>query len=284
MQESKAKMVEAIAYFEQMLHNIPGDRTSLEFLALAYEKTGQLEKRRDCLVELAKTLLKEKDYEKAQLVAEHLSAFTDHTPSQQIVARVAQATGRVSLARSSGYASGQVVASNGKSPFMPAFQDEARENQALSHAISSIEIEMVWYWQNHQMLPAALGMSIINTLADLPDPQTPKLLSALLLLDRMEPDLTEPIVERMVKEFGMPPLYLDIFEPQGGATAALSRNFITICGTLPFARQDEDLLVAVLNPISGALRQEVVNRAGRDCHFFITLPAKWMAAYEKIKW
>ena len=41
MEEPQRNISEAIAFFEQMLQTLPGDRTSLEFLTVAYEQTGQ---------------------------------------------------------------------------------------------------------------------------------------------------------------------------------------------------------------------------------------------------
>lgn len=277
------KMSEAIAYFEEILQNIPGDRTSLEFLALAYEKTAQPEKRRDVLITLAETLLKEKEFEKAQLVAEYLNGYPEHPLARQVVARVNQATGRVSLARSGRSGTRTAVVGAGKSPFMPQFQDHIRENQALSHAISAIEIEMVWFWQKEELLPEALCMNIINMLADLPSPEAPKLLSALALLDTIDPEQSELVLERTLRGYPMPVLAPEIFEPQSTAVDTLSRNFITICGVLPFATIGDELLVAVLNPVSEVLRQEVMARTDRPCHFFATLPTQWQAAYEKLK-
>ncbi len=54
MADVDPKMAEAIAFFEQMLQTMPGDRTSLEFLSVAYEQTGQSEKQRECLIQLSR--------------------------------------------------------------------------------------------------------------------------------------------------------------------------------------------------------------------------------------
>jgi len=35
------KLGEAVEFFEKMLETMPGDRTSLEFLSVAYEQMGQ---------------------------------------------------------------------------------------------------------------------------------------------------------------------------------------------------------------------------------------------------
>ena len=52
------KLEEGIAYFEKMLKVMPEDRTTLEFLCVAYEQTGEEEKRRKALVSLAGLLVR----------------------------------------------------------------------------------------------------------------------------------------------------------------------------------------------------------------------------------
>ena len=63
MSDDNAKLYEGIAYFEKMLKLMPGDRTTLEFLSVAYEQVGDAEKARVSLIQLASTLLREKDYD-----------------------------------------------------------------------------------------------------------------------------------------------------------------------------------------------------------------------------
>ena len=53
------KLFEAIGFFEKMLQTMPDDRTSLEFLAVAYEQAGEQDKQIKTLIKLSETLLKE---------------------------------------------------------------------------------------------------------------------------------------------------------------------------------------------------------------------------------
>ncbi len=49
-EQANTKLLEGIAYFEKMLKVMPGDRTTLEFLSVAYEQLGDVEKQRTALI------------------------------------------------------------------------------------------------------------------------------------------------------------------------------------------------------------------------------------------
>ena len=83
-QQIDMKLAEGIAYFEQMLQAMPEDRTTLEFLSVAYAQAGEREKCRDAFISLAKVLLKERDLESAARIAERLDTFDDDTAKIKI--------------------------------------------------------------------------------------------------------------------------------------------------------------------------------------------------------
>lgn len=284
MAEPDAKVIEAIAFFEQMLQTMPGDRTSLEFLAVAYEQTGQTEKRRDCLVKLADTLLNEKDYDNAQVIAGYLSAHTDHPPARAAVQRVADVVQGQILRNQfksdmAGFSTGQIP---GMPTFAPAFQDAGLEVHALSRAASAAEMDLVWLWKERDFLPKEVCMDVLHVLTDRPVTDVPALISALALLDEQHPELTDALLERMQRESDMPVIPLELFDVQPAAAAVLAPAFVHVRGVLPFALLGNDVLVALLNPFSRSLQDESVARAGRPCHFFLVHPRMWLNAAAKI--
>ncbi len=284
MAEPDAKVIEAIAFFEQMLQTMPGDRTSLEFLAVAYEQTGQTEKRRDCLVKLADTLLNEKDYDNAQVIAGYLSAHTDYPPARAAVQRVADVVQGQILRNQfksdmAGFSTGQIP---GMPAFAPAFQDAGLEVHALSRAASAAEMDLVWLWKERDFLPKDVCMDVLHVLTDRPVTDVPALISALALLDEQRPELTDALLERMQRESDMPMIPLELFEVQPAAAAVLAPAFVQVRGVLPFALLGNDALVALLNPFSRSLQDEIVARAGRPCHFFLVHPKMWLNAAAKI--
>ncbi len=285
MAEPEAKMTEAIAFFEKMLQTMPGDRTSLEFLSVAYEQTGQLEKRRDCLVRLADTLLHEKDYDNAQVIASYLSAFTDYPPARAAVERVADMVqGQIleSQFRRDVQGAGTGAAEDSGQPAVHDFKDSGLEINAVSRSASTAEMDLVWLWKEREFLPKELCMDVLHILTERPVTDTPLLISALALLDEQHPELTEQVMEAMQRASEIPPIPLELFEVTPAAASSLASVFVHVRGVLPFALLGGEALVAVLNPLNPALLEETVARIGRPCHFFFAHPRAWQQAATKV--
>ena len=284
MAEADPKFEEAIGFFEQMLQTMPGDRTSLEFLSVAYEQTGQSEKRRDCLIRLADCLLQEKDYDNAQTIAGYLSSFTDYPPARAAVERVVeQIQGQV--VKSEIHRAVQGMGGPSKpdgAPTVAAFQDVAVEVQALSRAAATAEMDLVWFWKEHEFLPKDVCMDVLHILTEHPVTDHPVLISALALLDEQHAELTERLMEAMQRASEMPPIPIELFEVQSAASQLLAPAFIHVKGALPFAVFGNEVLVAVLNPMNKELQAEVAARIGKPCHFFFAHPKAWLTAAEKI--
>ena len=75
-----ARLAEGVAYFEQMLEIMPDDRTTLEFLVVAYDMLGQHEKGQKALVSLTELLIKEHDIDA-------LKGLMDLSPDTAVVER-----------------------------------------------------------------------------------------------------------------------------------------------------------------------------------------------------
>jgi hypothetical protein len=283
MADPDAKMVEAITFFEKMLQTMPDDRTSLEFLSVAYEQTGQVEKRRDCLIQLADCLLHEKDYENAQSIAMRLNAFKDYEPARTAIERVAESVQRQILkdAQDKAQESRVQKASVGVSG-SGAFQDTGLEIHALSRTASAAEMVLVWFWKEQNFLAKEICMDILHILTESQIADQPLLISAFALADEQHPELTERLMESMQRASNMPPIPLELFEVQPAAVKELSSAFIHVKGTLPFALLGGEVLIAVLNPMNKALQEEIVSRVGKPCHFFLAHPKVWQEAAGKV--
>ena len=69
-----ARLAEGVAYFEQMLQIMPEDRTTLEFLVVAYDQLGRHDDGQKALVSLAKILVKDRDIEALEGLLPRLEA------------------------------------------------------------------------------------------------------------------------------------------------------------------------------------------------------------------
>lgn len=284
MPDPDPKLIEAIAFFEQMLQTMPDDRTSLEFLSVAYEQTGQIDKHRDCLIRLADCLVKEKDFEHAQSIVQRLSAFSDYAPARAAVERVTERIQSQILEETAAApeVGGAPEKSAGVAPAPGMYQDAGLEVHALSRAASSAEMELVWYWKDHGFLTKELCMDVLHVLTENQITDHPILVSALALLDEQHPEYTELVMEKMQRDSGVPTFPLELFEVQPKAVETLSPVFIHVRGVLPFSLLGNEVLVAVLNPLNKALQEEVVARAGKPCHFFFAHPRTWQEMAKKI--
>ncbi len=281
MSESDHKMEEAVEFFEQMLVSMPGDRTSLEFLAVAYEQTGQSDKRRDCLISLAETLLREKDYDNAQIIAGHLSTFTDYPPAQATMSRVFEEVQGQILKRQfrrdvEGLGSGaSIEVADGGVP------DARLAVHALSRSASAAEMDLVWLWKERDYLPKEMCMDILHVLTEHPVTDTPMLISALALLDDHHPEMTDSLMESMQRDCEMPAIPIGLFETTPAASKILPSVFMQVKGVAPFALMAEEALVALMNPFNKLLHEEISALTGRTCHFFLAHPQALVPAVKK---
>lgn len=284
MDNADPKIHEAIGFFEQMLQTMPGDRTSLEFLSVAYEQVGQSEKRRDCLIRLADCLLHEKDFDNAQVIAGYLSAFSDYRPAREAVERVAnEIQGPIVQAQAPREPRWQGASARAAAHAVSdTVKDAGGELHALSRSAAAAEMDLVWLWKERDYLPKELCMDVLHVLTDHPVTDTPLLISALALLDEQHPEWTERLMEAMQRACEMPPVPVELFELQPAATALLPAVFVQVKGALPFALMGNELLVALLNPLNKELQKEIVTRVGRPCHFFMAHPKSWQSAVSRM--
>ena len=70
-----ARLEEGVKYLEQMLEIMPDDRTTLEFLVVAYEQLKEPEKGKKAVVSLTRLLLKQGDFAAAEGLLPRLEAI-----------------------------------------------------------------------------------------------------------------------------------------------------------------------------------------------------------------
>jgi hypothetical protein len=275
------KITEAIEFFEQMLQSMPGDRTSLEFLVVAYEQTGQTEKRRDCLISLAKTLLAEKDYDNAQVIAGHLSAFSDYPPAQAAVAKVFEEV-QGQILKGQYHRDMEVMGAAAVASGEGGLEDAGLAVHALSRSASAAEMDLVWLWKEREYLPKEMCMDVLHELTDRPVTDTPVLISALALLDEQRPEMTEALMEAMQKDSEIPAIPVELFDIAPAAAKLLPLVFIQVKGVVPFAVMGGEALVALMNPFNQKLQEEIKRLAGRPCHFYLAHPQTLAPTVEKL--
>ena len=247
-EQANQKLLEGIAYFEKMLKVMPGDRTTLEFLSVAYEQLGDVEKQRTSLIQLAEALLREKDYDAAEAIGERLGGFAE-SDAQDMVRRIKSVRNPVQL-------KAVVRPGTGARP-MRAVKAEAALIRDL-------------YAKN--VVDASAAEVVQRHLGGLPEPTRPFLVSALAILEKESGGLGEKAAVYMADTASAPPIPLQAFMPSAALVKQLPEEIVRVRGAVPFGRLGDTLLVAVLNPLDTEFHAEVERLTGCPCRFFLAEP------------
>ena len=276
-EQANSKLLEGIAYFEKMLKVMPGDRTTLEFLSVAYEQLGDLEKQRTALIQLAEALLREKDYDAAEAIGGRLGGFAE-TDAQDMVRRIKSVRNPVQLKAvvrpGAGARPARVMA---RPAGGGALGERALPKEGLSLAqvvMSAVKAEAALirdlYAKN--VVDASAAEVVQRHLGGLPEATRPFLVSALAILEKESGGMGEKAAVYMADTASAPPIPLQAFMPSAAIVRQLPEEIVRVRGAVPFGRLGDTLLVAVLNPLDAEFHAEVERLAGCPCRFFLAEP------------
>lgn len=239
-----AKLKEGVEYFEQMLKVMPDDRTTLEFLAVAYPQMGENAKAEWALAELARVLLKEGDTEHAAALLPRLEACSDQKAKLMALRIRVSAEPRPELVPE--------VAADVPAPEDDVF-GEARDSEVR--------------------LAEKLGYKdVAAQLMALSDNGSASLVSALYFVEREKGDVFEGVLAKLCDEYKEPPVPLDSFSPDRGLAEKLGQDFVKTRGVVPFAVLGKLALVAYLSPHDSALKGRVAEKLGMKVRFYLAVP------------
>ena len=252
-----ARLKEGVAYFEEMLRVMPDDRTTLEFLSVAYPQLGETEKAENALAALARALLKEGDLESASALLPRLEACEKpEVKAMALKIRAASAPrpdlSPETVSKSSGGAAGASVAAACASE--AALAEDLGDATITEHIRKLSEIE---------------GTMLVSTLAT---------------LAHEHPESSEKAVARLADKYGMPPVPLEAFDPDPALAAKLPEELVRVRGVVPFAKVGAVTLVAFLSPQDAALRRAVASALGGtgNVRFFLADPLAVEKAVSKL--
>ena len=248
------RLKKGVEYFEQMLKVMPDDRTSLEFLAVAYTQMEETAKADKIIAELARVLLKEGDTESAEALLPRLEECT--SPEAKVMALKVKAT--------VGHKEELVPESGGPTIAFGV--------QTLMTAVDS-----------ECILADRIGEpAMADYLRGLPDNGRVYLVSALSALEKEKPEACESAIARLADEFGEVPIPLDVYEPDKTLAAKLGKDFIRRRGVIPFATLGKTALVAILSPHDGVLKEAIRTAFGCPVRFYLAEPRLVEAAMLKL--
>ena len=280
-EQANSKLLEGIAYFEKMLKVMPGDRTTLEFLSVAYEQLGDVEKQRTALIQLAETLLREKDYDAADAIGERLSGFAE-SDAQDMARRIKSVRNPIQLkavvrpGASTGPGRVATRPSNAPSPAGAGGTHALPEGgislaQVVMSAVKA-EAALIRDLYAKNVVDASAAEVVQRHLGGLPEATRPFLVSALAILEKESGGIGEKAAVYMADAASAPPIPLQAFMPSAALVKQLPEEIVRVRGAVPFGRLGDTLLVAVLNPLDTAFHAEVERLAGCPCRFFLADP------------
>ena len=251
MEKFDARLKEGVDYFEKMLKVMPDDRTTLEFLAVAYPQMGELDKAETAVAALARVLLKEGDVESASALLPRLEECSSADAKAMALKVRAAIAPRPELTPEAAPAATTGLVAK-------ASESEAKLAEELGEA------------------------PLAEQLRAQPDNGRLFLVSALSVLEKERPDACERAIATLADKYGEPPVPLDAFEPEKGLLQKLPDELVRVRGVIPFARLGDLALVATLSPHDAALKKSVADALGVGVNFFLAEPRLVEQALQKI--
>ncbi len=259
------KLEEGIAYFEKMLQVMPDDRVTLEFLCVAYEQIGEVEKQRKSLVSLSGILLKEGDLEAASSIGERLAQFKE-PDAQAALLRIRAACRTIPPEEMSPEKPPVHDESNGT-----ATHDDASAAQEVKSAVA-VETKLLQSFVRDKLLDEDTANLLATRIADLAGAPGDFLISAIALLEKENSQSAEAAVAHLADLAGAPPIPLESFDLSGEILRILPESIMKVRGVMPFAKLGDTLLVATLNPMDDSLKHEIEAAAACPCRYYTAHP------------
>ncbi len=256
-----AKLLEGIAYFEKMRQAMPDDRTTLEFLAVAYGQLDEQDKCCDAMVDLAGVLIKERDIESAMRIAERLELY-DNADARAIVLKI-----------------------KALSAPLPDMTPEEISHEGISghyDVAVKAEVSLIKTLLNNNIIDSTLAESLTTKISAPPGEGKNFLVSALHFIEKENSSLCENVIAFMADTALAPPVPIDAFDIPRELLSVLPESYMRIRGVIPFAKLYDTYLVALLNPLDDLLKRECEAAIAGPCKFFTSDPSATETLLEKL--
>jgi hypothetical protein len=267
----RQEAAEALQEFERILEVMPDDRGSLEAAIFAAEAAALPDKELTHRLALTQLLLLEGDLEAAE---GHLSVLRDQADD----ARVADWLAVYDPAVAGGAAAQVAVTPSGGGEAAGAAAVAAGSTFDLSE-----EIDMAWRLHESQLLTEDEYAGLVSDLTEMSSQKDGGTVSVLHALEARVQKNLESILAHLQQVTRTPYISLAGFASRPELVPLLPEAFIEQRGAMVFDLLGKECLVAVLNPFSAALRQEVERRLGAACHYYLVRASDFDAAAERLR-
>ena len=252
-------------YLEEMLELMPDDRTTLEFLVVAYEQLKETEKSNKSVISLTKLLLKQGDYAAAEGLLPRLEAI-DTDEAKILALKVHRLTAPLPELKP-------------EEPKLLTPEELAEEETREAIAAESALIELL---KSNGVIPDEDEASRLRDQLDASAAGGGVfLISALAILEKENLELCEKCMAFLADRFATPPVPIAPFERKADLTDRFPADLLRIHGAVPFAKIGDTALVALLNPADERLRSRLSE--SMTCRFYLTMPSaaeSWLGALQ----
>ena len=248
-----ARLEEGIAYFEEMLKIMPDDRTTLEFLVVAYDQLGDRVKSEKSLVSLANLLIKHEDFVAAEALLPRLEG-AETSEAKVLTLKIKRLVAPIP----------ELIPEEPK-----PLTDSEIASEIAGNAIKA-EVSLVNLLKEGGMVSETDADAVKKQLEAMPTDGRIFLISALSVLEKENSELAERCIAYLADKGVCPPVPLQAFEPNLDLIRQFPAVELRVRGALPFGKIGNEVLVAILNPLDERLCA-VLNRVAK-CRFYLALP------------
>jgi hypothetical protein len=256
----------AIEAFEKILEVMPGDRSTLETLSHAYEHIGDQAKTLEYLLRLGDAIVADGDVEAAGYILQKIEGFENVGPDVQ------DACGRLrGLLQREEETAGRAPVGGVRAGVL---SDGFRVADELSFAWKLLEAGELTQEEYAGVAQDLSEMSANEHLATV---------SVLHTLHTRAFSGMERLMGFVSRDSKTPIILLQSFDIASGAVHKLPLEFMIRRGAIVFDTLGDDALVTVMNPYDTELREQVRERVGQKCHFFMAQPEDFDAVISRAK-
>lgn len=261
-----SSVLETIRTFESILEIIPDDVNTLTSLALAYAEVGDLSRARDIMLRLARILAAQGEWARLLRLTEN-NALQPLALDGEYQQYLRQAERALHLE---------------PGPAAPAAPAAKPPPEILADL--NTEMELAWFLLEKEQLTQDQYESAVNRLTESHISGKGRgSVSLLLELRHMGGVDLDTVVAFLSGETRTPFIDLSRCEIPEEVAGLLSLETMRRLSAVPFAVMGQECMVAVLNPVSQALRATLATALGRTLHIYLTSPDELQSALDALQ-
>lgn len=260
---------QALATFEHILEIMPDDQGTLEAVIMAAEQCDERDKAMKARMRLVEVL---QGLNEHALANEHLEVLRT-SEDETILAWLTRHDQKAPSAP----APETIVAREKVIP------EKAPAKSATVKPDISGEIDLAWKLMEAEKISQEDYAALVKDLTEMSASPGKDTVSVLHALEAGHHKNLEPVLAHLSQAARTPYLSLACFTMRSELLPYLPEGFIVARGAIVFEVMGNELLVALLNPLNMATREETQRISGRTCHFYLTRASEFDAARHRLK-